>query len=95
MQKAGKPCPTFLSPGVLASHCENPPDLDELCVRSEFLDQALVTEHALSGAWRADHLDGLGAIVSKGWKRHGRFRLSFGHGFSLAHRARVRLRIGC
>jgi hypothetical protein len=92
LQKAGEPCPTFLGPGVLASHCENATDLDELGVRPELLDQALVAENALSGARGANHLDGLGAIISEGWERHGRFRLSFGHGFSLAHGARVRLK---
>jgi len=79
---------------MLASHRKYAPDLNELSVRSEFLDEALVAENALSGAWGADHLDGLGAIVSESWERHSRFRLSFGHGFSLAHGARVRLQKG-
>lgn len=94
MQKAGKPCPTFLGPGVLASHRQHASNLDELCVRSELFDQAPVAENTLASAGSADHLNGLGAIISERWKRHSWFRLSFGHGFSLAHGARVRLQKG-
>ena len=70
---------------MLASHSQDAPDLDELRILPEFLDQALVAKNALTIARGAYHLDGLGAVVSESWERHGRFRLSFGHGFSLAH----------
>ncbi|RYG87226.1 MAG: hypothetical protein EON58_20925 [Alphaproteobacteria bacterium] len=92
MQKARKSSPASLGSGELAPHRQHTPDLNELRVRSELLDQALVAENALARAGGADHLNGLGAIVLERWKRHSRFRLSFGHGFSLAHGARVRLR---
>jgi hypothetical protein len=79
---------------MLASHRRDTTDLDKLGVRSELFDEALVAKIALTGARAAHHLDRLGAIISERWKRHSRFLLLFGHGFSLAHGARVRLQKG-